>query len=130
MNASDAPGTPPAPRRVLVVEDNPDGRSTLQLLLYMLGHAVEVARDGLGGVERALIWRPDIAIVDIGLPVLDGYEMARRVREALADEILLAALTGYGQAEDLERAGAAGFDVYLVKPVDPDELSRLVGGPA
>ncbi len=130
VNASDAPGSLLGPRRVLVAEGNPDGRSTLQPFLSMLGHVVEVAGDGLPGVEKALAWRPDIAILAIGLPTFDAYEVARRLRAALADRILLVALTGYGQPEDRERAGAAGFDVYLVAPADPEELSRLVGGPA
>ena len=114
------------PRRVLVVEDNPDTRETLCLLLRLSGFQVEVAGDGLEGVRKALAWRPEAAVVDIGLPVLDGYEVARCLRQALADRILLVALTGYGQPEDRRRAFAAGFDHHLTKPADPDHLVRLL----
>ena len=74
----------PAPRRVLIVEDSPDGRAMLRLLLELYGFQVEEAADGRQGVEKALAWRPEAAVVDIGLPVLDGYEVARRLRAALA----------------------------------------------
>jgi CheY-like chemotaxis protein len=111
------------------VEDNPDCRVTLQLFLSWMGHVVEVAGDGLRGVHKALAWRPDVVIVDIGIPVLDGYEVARRVRAALGDRALLVALTEYDQPEDRGRAGEAGFDVYLAKPASPEEIACLVGRP-
>jgi CheY-like chemotaxis protein len=113
-------------RRVLLVEDNPDGRETLRMLLRLWGHDVEVAKDGLGGVQKALDLKPDLAIVDIGLPFLDGYEVARRLRAAFGDKIFLIALTGYSRPQDQERAYLAGFDVHMAKPADLDQLSRLL----
>jgi CheY-like chemotaxis protein len=115
------------PRRVLVVEDNPACRDSLCLLLSLSGFQVEQARDGREGVQKALTWRPAAAVVDIGLPVLDGYEVARCLREALNGLIVLIALTGYGQPEDRQRALAAGFDHHLTKPADPENLLRLLG---
>jgi CheY-like chemotaxis protein len=115
------------PRRVLVVEDNPDSRLTLCYLLKAWGFQVESASDGEEGVRRALAWRPESAVVDIGLPRLDGYEVARQVRAALDRGILLVALTGYAGEEDRRRAFAAGFDHHLPKPADLDELYRLLG---
>jgi signal transduction histidine kinase/CheY-like chemotaxis protein len=109
--------------RVLVVEDNADGRETLRDLLEMWGHEVEVAEDGPAGLRRLLASPPDVAIVDIGLPGLDGYELARQVRGLLdGSRPRLIAMTGYGQPEDQQRALDAGFDTHLVKPVEPGEL--------
>jgi CheY-like chemotaxis protein/anti-sigma regulatory factor (Ser/Thr protein kinase) len=117
----------PARKRLLLVEDNPDIGETLRDLLQLLGHRVELAGDGLRGVELALATRPDVALVDIGLPGIDGYEVARRLRESDAGkEILLVALTGYGRPEDRDRALASGFDAHMVKPVDPEELNELL----
>jgi CheY-like chemotaxis protein len=113
-----------AARRILVIEDNPDSRETLRSLLQLLGHYVEVAEDGVRGVERALAGHPDVAIIDIGLPKLDGYQVARRLRAALGRGIVLIAHTGYGQPEAYRQGQEAGFDVYLVKPVDWPELVR------
>jgi CheY-like chemotaxis protein len=110
------------PLRVLVVEDNPDGREMLRLLLQMVGYQVAVARDGPEGVEVALRERPQAAVIDIGLPRLDGYEVARRLRAALGPDIFLITHTSHGRPEDRQRALQAGFDVHLVKPVDPGEL--------
>ena len=122
--------TPAAvPRRVLLIEDNADVRDGLRLLLEEWGHPVEEAADGPSGVARALEVRPNVALVDVGLPGLDGYAVARRIRAAPGgEEIRLVALTGYGQPEDRRRAFEAGFDAHLVKPVDPDELLRLLNG--
>ena len=114
------------PRRVLVVEDNADTRELLRTMLRGWGHEVEVAGDGAQGLAKALGWRPEVAVLDIGLPRLDGYEVARRVRPAVGGEVRLIALTGYGAAEDRQRAFAAGFDHHLTKPADPEELRRLV----
>jgi CheY-like chemotaxis protein len=113
-------------RRVLVVEDNPDCRETLCRLLTLSGFQVEQAGDGPEGLRKALAWRPAAAVVDIGLPLLDGYEVARHLRQALDGPILLIALTGYGQPEDRSRAFAAGFDHHLTKPADPEDLVRLL----
>jgi CheY-like chemotaxis protein len=114
------------PRRVLIVEDNPDCRDTLCQLLRLSGFQVEQAGDGPEGVRKALAWRPEAAVVDIGLPLLDGYEVARRLRHALDGLIRLIALTGYGQPEDLHRGFVAGFDHHLTKPADPDHLVQLL----
>jgi CheY-like chemotaxis protein len=104
--------------RVLVVEDNPDGRESLRALLEALGHTVEVARDGLGGVETGLAWQPQVAVIDIGLPGLNGLEVARRLRAAFGHKVCLIAHTGFGQPADRRRSLEAGFDYHLVKPVD------------
>jgi signal transduction histidine kinase len=113
--------------RVLVVEDNADSAETLRTLLTLRGHEVDVAHDGPNAVERALATQPDVALVDIGLPIFDGFEVARRLRAAPGgDAIRLVALTGYGQPEDRKAAGASGFDSFLVKPVDLAALSELL----
>jgi signal transduction histidine kinase/ActR/RegA family two-component response regulator len=113
--------------QVLVVEDNEDGRESLRELLEIWGHQVVVAGNGPEGVEMAFSLRPQVALVDIGLPGMDGNEVARQVRSILGDdEISLIAMTGYGQPEDRRRALQAGFDCYLVKPVDPAVLSQLL----
>jgi CheY-like chemotaxis protein len=114
-------------RRVLLVEDNEDAREVLKLLLERSGHAVECATDGAEGIEKALELQPDIALVDIGLPVLDGYEVAARVRRKLGSSIFMVALTGYGQPEDRQRALEAGFDEHLTKPVELERLHELLG---
>ena len=116
----------PASRRVLVVEDNPDGRAMLRLLLELCGHQVEAAADGREGVEKALAWAPEVAVVDIGLPGLDGYEVARRLRAALGGRVVLIALTAYGGPEDRLRSYLSGFDHHLTKPADVGELLRLL----
>jgi CheY-like chemotaxis protein len=113
-------------RRILVIEDNRDVREPLEVLLRELGHDVSSAVDGAQGIDRALELRPDVALVDIGLPRFDGYEVARHVRAALGDAITLVALTGYGQPEDRRRALAAGFDSHLTKPVQLAALERAL----
>ncbi|HEX3126146.1 MAG TPA: ATP-binding protein [Thermoanaerobaculia bacterium] len=113
--------------RILVVEDNHDGRESLRDLLEIWGHEVEVAENGPDGVRQALGSQPDVALIDIGLPGLDGNEVAQRIRAALdGDRMALVAMTGYGQPEDRRRALQAGFDAYLVKPVDPGDLARTL----
>jgi CheY-like chemotaxis protein len=114
------------PRHVLIVEDNADSRETLRTLLSLWGHQVDVADTGPRGVEKALAAAPEVALVDIGLPDLDGYQVAEQVRANGGDDIYLIALTGYGQQEDRRRALNAGFNAHLVKPVDPKELARLL----
>jgi PAS domain S-box-containing protein len=127
---SAAAGTPTiAARRVLVVEDNEDSRHMLCQLVQQLGHEVHEAADGHAAVERALALVPDLALVDVGLPGIDGYEVARRIRrEPAGRHVRLVALTGYGRPEDRDAALAAGYDVHLVKPVDPQALAALLGG--
>jgi signal transduction histidine kinase/ActR/RegA family two-component response regulator len=113
---------------VLIVEDNLDGRESLRELLEIWGHRVVVAATGAEGLDKVFAGPPDVALVDIGLPQMDGNEVARRIRAELERErIALIAMTGYGQPEDRRRAMEAGFDTYLVKPVDPEDLGRLLG---
>ena len=113
-------------RRILVVEDNADAREMLRVVLELAGHEVHEAVDGPSGLARALDLRPDIALVDIGLPGFDGLEIARRVRQAVGASIQLVALTGYGQPDDRRLALEAGFDAHLVKPVDPPALLAAI----
>jgi CheY-like chemotaxis protein len=116
-----------ARRRVLIVEDNRDAQEALQCLLELWGHEVLVANDGPSGYESAVRLRPDIALIDLGLPGMDGYEVAKKIRAALgAASPLLIALTGYGAPEQRSHSLAAGFDLHIVKPVDPDKLSMLL----
>jgi signal transduction histidine kinase/DNA-binding response OmpR family regulator len=112
-------------RDILLVEDNEDIRETLAELLRRRGHTVREADSGQAGIELARAAPPEIALVDIGLPELDGFEVAERLR-ALAPGARLVALTGYGGAEDRRRGSEAGFRAHLVKPVDIDELSALI----
>jgi signal transduction histidine kinase len=121
----------PAPRpsrqaRVLIVEDNDDARVSLQRLLQADGHLVSAARDGRAGLEAAMAGSPNIAVVDIGLPGMDGYEFARAMRERLGNGVRLIALTGYGSDADRQRARDAGFDAHLTKPVDLERLLALI----
>ena len=113
-------------RSIMIVEDNADAREALRLLLELDGHTVEAAADGAEALQVAGAKDPDIALVDIGLPGIDGYEVARRLRQSHGRRPLLIALTGYGQPEDRRRATEAGFDALLVKPVDPTALSDLL----
>ena len=132
-DAKPAPEAPLVRRHILIVEDSADNRESLQELLEGQGHLVDVAIDGEEGIERAISTNPDIALVDVGLPRLDGYEVARRIREARGSLMFLVALTGYGQPEDRMRAVAAGFDVHLTKPIDFNVLHQIlsdVGRPA
>ena len=115
---------------MLIVEDSADIRESLQELLEALGHRVEAAADGEQALARALAQRPDVALVDIGLPRIDGYEVARRMRQALGTDVLLLALTGYGQPEDRARAAEAGFDLHLTKPVELGTLELLLNDTA
>jgi CheY-like chemotaxis protein len=117
------------PRRLLVVEDNVDARQTLRTLLEALGHEVHEAADGEAGVAAALERRPDLVFVDIGLPRLDGYEVARRLRAAKLGARLVA-LTGYGRDDDVQRARDAGFDEHLLKPATLEQLRAAIEGVA
>jgi CheY-like chemotaxis protein len=118
-----------ARRRVLVVEDNADAREALCTALRLDGHEVHEAADGPAGLEAAVRLSPDVALLDVGLPGLDGYELAQRIRAGEAgSRMLLVALTGYGQADDRRRAVASGFDVHLVKPVAPERLAEVLSG--
>jgi CheY-like chemotaxis protein len=116
------------PLKILIVEDNRDARTTLRMLLTMAyGHAVIEAGEGLSAIRLAVEQRPDVALIDLGLPDIDGYEVARRIRESLPrNEIFLAALTGYSDDDDRARTEEAGFDVHLVKPVESAALAKLL----
>lgn len=125
---ADADATIPlvAGRDVLVVEDNEDARRMLADVLRLSGHAVREAADGTVAIALARERAPEFAFVDIGLPGIDGYEVARCLRELLGDAVMLVAITGYGMPEDRERTEAAGFDLHLVKPVDPRSIERVL----
>jgi signal transduction histidine kinase len=113
--------------RVLIVEDNPDAQQSLKLLLEAWGHEVYVADDGVAGIDAILALTPDVAFVDIGLPQLDGYAVARRIIEAhLADPPHMVALTGYGDRKQRDAALGAGFDRHVVKPADPAQLREIL----
>jgi len=112
-------------RKLLLVDDNVDAVHSLALLLGQLGHEVRTAYDGATGLDVARQFQPEVVILDIGLPGMDGYEVARRIRADMAlEHVKLVALTGYGQREDRGRALAAGFDHHLIKPTD---LATLQG---
>jgi PAS domain S-box-containing protein len=121
-------GPPPSAgrRRILVVEDHDDGREALVTLLRLQGHEVEEAARGRDAVDRAVAGRPDAVLLDIGLPDLDGYAVARELRAKLGDQVRLIALTGYGQPLDRERARDAGFDAHLVKPADLEQIAAAL----
>jgi len=112
-------------KRIVIIEDDADGREALCMQLLMAGHEVHEAKDGQSGIEVVQRVRPDVVLLDIGLPGLDGYEVARRLKSR-QDCPRLVAVTGYGRAEDKDRARTAGFDAHLTKPVEPDELHRML----
>jgi CheY-like chemotaxis protein len=110
--------------RVVVADDNRDAADTLQRILSLFGHEVRVAYDGVAAIRLAEEFRPRVAVLDIGMPGTNGYEVARTLRERRSP-IKLVALTGWGQESDRRRAMEAGFDYHLTKPVDPEALNRL-----
>lgn len=113
--------------RVLVVDDNRDSADTLAMMLRILGHDAHTAYDGQEAVDRTAELAPDAALLDIGMPRLNGYEAATQIRQLPGgDQLLLVALTGWGQDEDRDRALASGFDSHLVKPIDHQELNKLL----
>lgn len=115
-----------SPKRVLIVEDSVDSAETLGELIARWGHEVRLAHDGTSALLMARQFRPQVILLDIGLPDLDGYEVARRLRgEELGGEMLVA-LTGYGEAQDRVRTRQAGFDRHLTKPVEPQALQDLL----
>ena len=120
-----APTAPP--RRIVVVEDHEDAREMLLELLSLQGHRVEGAGDGRAGLRLIVDSAPDIALIDVGLPELDGYEVARQVRRTMGQQVRLIAVTGYGQSYDRARAEEAGFDLHLTKPVSSKDLSQALG---
>jgi CheY-like chemotaxis protein len=115
-------------KRILVVEDDEDSALLLAETLGDHGFAVEVAHDGASALEKAAEFKPDIGVLDVGLPDMDGYQLAGKLRalEGLPANLRLIALTGYGGDEERKRSKAAGFDVHLVKPVLPDTLAAAI----
>jgi CheY-like chemotaxis protein len=112
--------------RLVVAEDNADSRELLQVGLERLGHSVIPCADGNAAVERAISQRPDAVLIDLGLPGRDGFAVAHEIRETLGPQVRLVALTGYGQAADRARALEAGFDEFLVKPADLEDVERAL----
>ena len=132
MPMSNQPSAPPGhcagfSRRVLVIEDNPDAREMFRMMLELAGHEVLEAGDGLEGLEMLKAQRPDVAVIDVGLPGLNGYEIARRFRqEQGSEDVMLVALTGYGTPDARERSRQAGFDHHLIKPVNAEALQEIL----
>ena len=116
----------PSPARVLVVEDNLDAAETLKELLELWGYDARVVHNGHAGLQAVPEYQPQVVLLDLGLPGLDGYEVARRLGGLAAPRPLLVAVTGYGLDEDRRRTREAGFDHHLTKPVNPEELRRLL----
>jgi PAS domain S-box-containing protein len=120
-------GALPVPLRILIADDNEDATTTLGMVLETLGARVRTASDGVAALETAAAFRPDVALLDIGMPKLDGFEVARRLRnEEWGRRVVVVAMTGWGQEEDKQRAWEAGFDLHLVKPVDPAVIHDLL----
>ena len=113
-------------QRILIVEDNADNREMMRILLESSGHVIHEAADGVSGVELAVQLEPDVVLIDIGLPGIDGYQVARQIRAKLRDRSRLIALSGYGQQRDRQQAFDAGFDDHLLKPVDPAHLLTVL----
>jgi len=113
--------------RILVVDDNRDSAESLARLLQLMGHETAIAYDGLSAVDSAETFHPEVVLLDLGLPGLDGYEVARRIRaQQWGKDMTLIAATGWGQAEDRRRSREAGFDHHMVKPVDLHELEKVM----
>lgn len=127
MAAEDSHGLPGAARRVLLVDDNRDATDTLAMLLELMGHEVRTAHDGPHALQAGQEFRPEVVLLDIGLPGMNGYEVCRRLREQpWGRDAFVVALTGWGQAEDQRQASEAGFDRHVVKPVEEAELQQLL----
>jgi CheY-like chemotaxis protein len=124
------PDLTPESRCILIVDDNQDAADSLGALLSLMGNDVHIAYDGLQAMEMATALHPHIVLMDIGLPKLNGYEAARQMRtvHGLTD-VMLVALTGWGQGEDRRRSQEAGFDRHLVKPVGLDDLQAILAAP-
>ena len=125
---SDGQVRPPRARlRVLVVDDNLDAANSLTTLLRIKGHDVRTAYDGISAVDVAALYKPDVVLLDVGLPRLNGFDVARRIREAEhGKNVVFVALTGWGHAEDRRRSKEAGFDHHLVKPADPNAVDAIL----
>ncbi len=127
-DAQDPHPTPSTPRhRILVVDDHTDAANSMAMMLQMMGNEVQTAQDGLAGVAAAETFRPDLILLDIGMPRLNGYDACRRIREQpWGKKMVIVALTGWGQEEDKRRSQEAGFDSHLIKPVEPAALEKLL----
>jgi DNA-binding response OmpR family regulator len=112
--------------RVLVVDDNEDAAMSLAMMLDVMGYEVRTAHDGLEAVRAADEFQPEAALLDIGLPHLSGYDVARHIRGNRGREVLLVAITGWGTAEDVKRSHEAGFDHHFTKPADPERLKTIL----
>jgi DNA-binding response OmpR family regulator len=112
--------------RVLVVDDNYDAAESLAMMLGVMGYEVRTAHDGLEAVRAADEFIPEAALLDIGLPHISGYDIARHIRKSRGDQVLLVAITGWGTAEDVKRSMDAGFNHHFTKPADPDRLRKIL----
>ena len=129
VNSTTAPTVTSTPRRfrILVVDDNHDSALSLAMMLSIMGHETRTAHDGESAVETAESFLPEVVLLDIGLPKLNGYEVAQRIREqAWGAAMFLIAVTGWGQEEDRQRSSEVGLNVHMVKPVEPAALEKLL----
>ena len=129
VNTTTAAAVTPAPRRfrILVVDDNHDSALSLAMMLSIMGHETRTAHDGESAVETAESFLPEVVLLDIGLPKLNGYEVAQRIREqSWGASMFLIAVTGWGQEEDRQRSSEVGLNVHMVKPVEPAALEKLL----
>ena len=128
-SGEDEPAAPKSSLRILIVDDNRDGADSLVMLLRLMGNDTRTAYDGQQGVDVAGEFRPDVILLDIGLPKLNGYEACRRIREQpWGKSVVLIAVTGWGQEDDRRRSHEVGFDYHMVKPVAPQDLVKLLAG--
>ena len=114
-------------RQVLIVEDNADHAQTLGLILELRGHRLQIATDGLAAIELARRLRPDVVLLDLGLPGVDGFEVARRLKREHGDAVRIIALSAYGTENDRQQSMEAGCEVHLMKPADPRFIESLLG---
>src|SRR5688572_33246849 len=129
LNSSGAVSTTPRRFRILVVDDNHDSALSLAMMLSIMGHDTKTAHDGESAVETAEAFQPQVILLDIGLPKLNGYEVAQRIREQpWGVSMYLIAVTGWGQDEDRQRSSEVGLNVHMVKPVEPAALEQLLAG--
>jgi len=114
-------------RRILIADDNRDFALSLAMMLKLTGNVTRTAHDGLEAIEAAAAFRPDVILLDIGMPKLNGYDAARRIRsESWGKDVVMVAITGWGQDENRRQSQEAGFDHHLVKPVEPATLEKLL----
>jgi CheY-like chemotaxis protein len=124
---SEQPSGAPAERRIVVADDNEDSAFTMAMMLKIMGHDVRTAHDGFEAIKVAEAFRPELILLDIGMPILNGYDACRRIREqSWGKGVVMVALTGWGQDEDKRQSREAGFDHHLVKPIEPEALEKLL----